>query len=110
MSRIPLLCLALLIATVITLQSTTPQNHIVYIAAPEGLTKIAPLDVASANQKVLTLEEAAADYERKFGPIRSEEGQYVSDDSECLLNNCTLDYDLFMTKLKLKYFVRSLFV
>ena len=108
MSRIPLLCLALLIATVITLQTTAPQKHIIYLAAPTGLTNMKPVDIAAHNQRVLTLEEAVADYERKHGPIRTEDEQHISDDSDCLLGNCTLDYHLFMTKIRVKYFVRNL--
>ena len=108
MSRIPILCLALLLATVITLQTTTPQNHIIYLAAPTGLTKMKPVDIAAHNQRVLTLEEAVADYERKHGPIRTEDEQHISDDSDCLLGNCNLDYHLFMAKIRVKYFVRNL--
>ena len=108
MRSIPLICMAMLIATVITLQTTAPQNHIIYLAAPDGVTRVKPVDVANANQKVLTLEEAVADYERKHGPIRTEDEQHISDDSDCLLGNCTLDYHLFMAKIRVKYFVRNL--
>ena len=41
----PLICMAMLIATVITLQTTAPQNHIIYLAAPDGVTKVKPVDV-----------------------------------------------------------------
>ena len=108
MSRIPLLCLALLIATVITLQTTAPQKHIIYLAAPTGLTKMKPVDIAAHNQRVLTLEEAVADYERKHGPIKTEDDKHVSDDSDCFLGNCTLDYHLFVAKIRVKYFVKNL--
>ena len=108
MSRIPLLCLALLFATVITLQTTEPQKHIIYLAAPTGISKMKPVDIAAHNRRVLTLEEAVADYELKHDPIRTEDEQHISDDSDCLLGNCTLDYHLFMAKIRVKYFVRNL--
>ncbi|MAH60350.1 MAG: hypothetical protein CMB95_05875 [Flavobacteriaceae bacterium] len=100
--------MAMLIATVITLQTTAPQNHIIYLAAPEGVTRVKPVDEATANHKVLTLEEAVADYERKHGAIRTEDEQHISDDSDCLFGNCTLDYHVFMAKIRVKYFVRNL--
>lgn len=108
MRSIPLICMAMIIATVITLQTTAPQNHIIYLAAPDGVTKVKPVDVANANHKVLTLEEAVARYEDKHGPIRTEDEHHISDDSDCLLGNCTLDYHLFMAKIRVKYFVRNL--
>ena len=108
MRSIPPICMAMLIATVITLQNTAPQNHIIYLAAPTGLAKMKPVDIAAHNQRVLTLEEAVADYERKHGPIRTEDEQHISDDSDCVLGNCTLDYHLFMAKIRVKYFVRNL--
>ena len=71
MKSTPLVCLALLMTTVITLAITAPQNHIIYLAAPDGVTRMKPVDEATANHKVLTLEEAVARYEEKHGPIRS---------------------------------------
>ena len=108
MSRIPLLCLALLIATVITIQTTAPQRHIIYLAAPMGLMKMKPVDVANANHKVLSLEEAVARYEEKHGPIRNEPDDNDYDESDCLLGSCALEAELFMVKWKVKSILRIL--
>ena len=108
MRSIPLICMAMLIATVITLQTTAPQNHIIYLAAPEGVTRVKPVDEATANHKVLTLEEAVARYEEKHGPIRSEPDDYDYDESDCLLGSCALDAEVSMVKWKVKSILRIL--
>ena len=108
MRSIPLICMAMLIATVITLQTTAPQNHIIYLAAPDGVTKVKPVDVADTNHKVLTLEEAVALYEEKHGPIRNEPDDYNYDENDCLLGSCALESELFMVKWKVKSILRIL--
>ena len=108
MRSMPLICMAMLIATVITLQTTAPQNHIIYLAAPDGVTRVKPVDEATANHKVLTLEEAVARYEEKHGPIRSEPDDYDYDESDCLLGSCALESELFMVKWKVKSILRIL--
>ena len=108
MRTIPLICLAMLIATVITLQTTAPKNHIIYFAAPDGVTRVKPVDEATANHKVLTLEEAVARYEEKHGPIRSEPDDNDYDESDCLLGSCALESELFMVKWKVKSILRIL--
>ena len=108
MRSMPLICMAMLIATVITLQTTAPQNQIIYLAAPEGVTRVKPVDETTANHKVLTLEEAVARYEEKHGPIRSEPDDYDYDESECLLGSCALESELFMVKWKVKSILRIL--
>ena len=107
MRSIPLICMAMLIATVITLQTTAPQNHIIYLTAPEGVTRVKPVDEATANHKVLTLEEAVARYEEKHYPIRSEPDDYDYDESDCLLGSCALDVELMMAKYKLRKLLRG---
>ena len=100
MRSIPLICMAMLIASVITLQTTAPQNHIIYLAAPDGVTRVKPVDVATANQKVLTLEEAVARYEEKHGPIRTEPDDNDYDESDCLLGSCALEVELMIAKYR----------
>tara|TARA_Y100000589_G_C26856479_1_gene508128 strand:+ start:97 stop:405 length:309 start_codon:yes stop_codon:yes gene_type:complete len=100
--------MALLMATFITLQTTAPQNHIIYLAAPDGVTRVKPVDASTANQKVLTLEEAVARYEEKHGPIRVEPDDYNYDESDCLLGSCALESELFMVKWKVKSILRIL--
>ena len=108
MRSMPLICMALLIATVITLQTTAPQKHIIYLAAPDGVTRVKPVDVATTNHKVLTLEEAIARYEEKHGPIISEPDDNDYDESDCLLGSCALESELFMVKWKVKSILRIL--
>ena len=108
MRSIPLICMAMLIATVITLQTTAPQNHIIYLAAPDGATGVKPVDVANANHKVLTLEKAVAHYEEKHGPIRIEPDDNDYDDNDCLVGSCALESELFMVKWKVKSILRIL--
>ena len=108
MRSIPLICMALLIATVITLQTTAPQKHIIYLVAPDGVTRVKPVNVATTNHKVLTLEEAVALYEEKNGPIRSEPDDYDYNESDCLLGSCALESELFMVKWKVKSILRIL--
>ena len=108
MRSIPLICMAMLIATVITLQTTAPQNHIIYLAAPEGVTRVKPVDEATANHKVLTLEEAVARYEERHGPIRNEPDDYDYDESDCLLGSCALESELFMVRWKVKSILQIL--
>lgn len=107
MNRIPLICLALLTASVIALQTTAPQNHIIYLAAPDGVTKVKPVDAANANHKVLTLEEAVARYEDKHGPIRSETDDNDYDESYCLLGSCALDVTLMVARYKIINFIKG---
>ena len=108
MRSIPLICIAMLIATVIILQTTAPQNHIIYLAAPDGVTRVKPVDEETADHKVLTLEDAVARYEEKHGPIRSEPDDYNYDESDCLLGSCALESELFMVKWKVKSILRIL--
>ena len=108
MKSTPLVCLALLMATVITLAITTPQNHILYLSAPDGPTRMKPVDVANSNHMVLTLEEAVARYEEKHGPIKNEPDDYVYDESDCLLGSCALEAEFFMVKWKIKSILRIL--
>ena len=108
MRSIPLICMAMLIATVITLQTTALQNHIIYLAAPDGVTRVKPVDEATANHKVLTLKEAVARYEERHGPIRNEPDDYDYDESDCLLGSCALESELFMVRWKVKSILRIL--
>jgi hypothetical protein len=66
----------MLFASIIALQTTAPQNHIVYIPAADGLAKFKPEDAANANDRVLSLAEAVARYEEKHGPIRNDAADY----------------------------------
>ena len=107
MNGIPLICVAMLFASIIALQTTAPQNHIVYLPAADGVMKVKPIDAANANHKVLSLEEAIVRYEEKHGPIKNEEADYDYDESDCLLGNCALDVELMMAKYKLRKLLRG---
>ena len=102
MNGIPLICLAMLFASIIALQTTAPQNHIVYIPAADGLAKFKPEDIANANHRVLSLAEAVARYEENHGPIRNDPADYEYDESDCLLGSCALEVEWMTAKYKMR--------
>jgi hypothetical protein len=96
MNRIPIFCIALLMMTVITLQLTALQRHILYIPAPEGPTKVRPIGFDRSSVQVVSLEEADRRYKETHGhelPPRPER-----DESKCMFNSCEFEFYLYMAR------------
>ena len=107
MNAIPIICVAMLYGSIIALQTTAPQNHIVYLPAADGVMKVKPIDAANANHKVLSLEEAIVRHEEKHGPIKNDAADYDYDESDCLLGSCALDVELMTVKYKMRKLLKG---
>ena len=105
MSRIPIICVALLFTTIVTLQTTAPQKDIIYLPASVEPMKVRPDGFVTASHKVIGVEEAAVDYEEKHGPLTTQAQDY--DESDCFLGSCLLEVNLMMAKYRVMNFFRG---
>ena len=58
MKSIPILCIALLLASVFAMQLTSPQNSVFYLPAAEGPMKVRPANLTGPAPQVVDLHEA----------------------------------------------------
>jgi len=108
MNRIPILCIALLMTTVITLQMTALQKHIIYLPADDGQMKTRPAGFPDPAPMVVSLEEA----DRRFRDRFNETYEPVlpdRDETRCLLNDCEFEFYFIMAKYKATEFLSGLF-
>ena len=105
MSRIPIICVALLFTTIVTLQTTAPQKHIIYLPASVEPMKVRPDGFITDSHKVIGVEEAVANYQEKHGPLGTEAQGY--DESDCLLGSCLLEVNLMMAKYRVMNLFRG---
>ena len=96
MNRIPILCIALLMTTVITLQMTALQKHIIYLPADDGQMKTRPAGFPDTVPMVVSLEEADRRFREKYKDGLPEIPE--RDHSTCLFNNCDWDLAWFLLK------------
>ena len=106
MKSIPIICVALLLASVFAMQLTSPQNSVFYVPAAEGPMKVRPANLTGAVPQVVDLQEADRRHKEIYGTDVVD--PYAYDDSDCLFGSCALDDELFFITLKVKYLLRVL--
>ena len=90
--------------TTFSLQLNTQEQHIVFIPAPEGPTKVRPVGFEETAAQVVTLEEADRSYRLKYGHELPELPE--RDQSDCVFNNCEFEFYPLMAKYKaIQFFI-----
>lgn len=105
MKSIPILCIALLLASVFAMQLTSPQNSVFYLPAAEGAMKVRPADLTGPAPQVVDLQEADRRHKEIYGTNVTD--PYAYDDSDCLFGSCGLEIELTMAKLYLLSFIKG---
>ena len=94
MARIPLVCVALLLASVFAMQLTTQQTNVFYVPATEGPVKFRPANLTGPMPQVVDLQEADRRHKEIYGTDVTE--PYAYDDSEFLLGSCGPEIELIL--------------
>ena len=105
MKSIPILCTALLLASVFAMQLTSPQNSVFYLPAAEGPMKVRPANLTGPAPQVVDLQEADRRHKEIYGTNVTDPYHY--DDSDCLFGSCGLEIELTMAKLYLLSFIKD---
>ena len=105
MKSIPILCTALLLASVFAMQLTSPQNNVFYLPATEGPVKVRPANLTGPAPQVVDLQEADRRHKERYGTNVTD--PYAYDDSDCLFGSCGLEIELTMAKLYLLSFIKG---
>ena len=92
MKSIPILCTAILLASVFAMQLTSPQNVIFFLPAAEGPVKVRPANLTGAVPQVVDLQEADRRHKEIYGNDVTD--PYAYDDSDCLFGSCGLEIEL----------------
>ena len=105
MKSIPIICVALLLASVFAMQLTSPQNSVFYLPATEGPVKVRPANLTGPAPQVVDLQEADRRHKEIYGTNVTD--PYAYDDSDCLFGSCGLEIELTMAKLYLLSFIKG---
>ena len=105
MKSIPILCTALLLASVFAMQLTSPKNSVFYLPAAEGPMKVRPANLTGPAPQVVDLQEADRRHKEIYGTNVTD--PYAYDDSDCLFGSCGLEIELTMAKLYLLSFIKG---
>ena len=105
MKSIPILCTALLLASVFAMQLTSPKNSVFYLPAAEGPMKVRPANLTGPVPQIVDLQEADRTHKERYGTNVTD--QYAYDDSDCLFGSCGLETELTMAKLYLLSFIKG---
>ena len=105
MKTVPILCIALLLASVFAMQLTSSQNSIFFLPAAEGPVKVRPANLTSPMPQVVDLQEADRRHREIYGTDVTD--PYAFDDSDCLLGSCGLEIELIMAKHYLKKLIKG---
>ena len=105
MKSIPILCIALLLASVFAMQLTSPQNSVFYVPAAEGPMKVRPANLTGPAPQVVDLQEADRRHKEIYGTDVTD--PYAYDESDCLFGSCGLEIELTMAKLYLLSFIKG---
>ena len=105
MKTIPILCTALLLASVFAMQLTSPQNSVFYVTAAEGPMKVRPANLTGPVPQVVDLQEADRRHKERYGTNVTD--PYSYDDSDCLFGSCGLEIELTMAKHYLLSFIKG---
>jgi len=96
MARIPLVCVALLLASVFAMQLTSQQTNILYVPATNGPVKVRPANLIGPVPQVVDLQEADRRHKEIYGTDVTDPYDY--DDSDCLLGSCGLEIELMLVR------------
>ena len=96
MARIPLVCLAMLLASVFAMQLTSQQTNVLFVPATEGPVKVRPTNLAGPVPQVVDLQEADRRHKEIYGTDVTD--PYAYDDSDCLLGSCGLEIELMLVR------------
>ena len=105
MKSIPIICIALLLASVFAIQLTSKQTNVFYVVATEGPVKIRPANLTGPMPQVVDLQEADRRHKQRYGTDVTD--PYAYDDSDCLLGSCGLEIELIMAKHYLLSFIKG---
>ena len=100
-----LVCLTLLFMSAIVFQGRRPQTQIVTLAASTADFKIRPSDVQQIKQNDLNVKGFVSGNYQKFRPYAGMINANAIYDTDCLINNCALDYKLFLARLDVQHFL-----
>ena len=96
MARIPLVCVALLLASVFAMQLTSQQTNVFYVPAAEGPVKVRPANLTGPMPQVVDLQEADRRHKETYGTDVTD--PYAYDDGDCLLGSCGLEIELMLVR------------
>ena len=96
MKTVPILCIALLLASVFAMQLTSSQNSIFFLPAAEGPVKVRPANLTSPMPQVVDLQEADRRHREIYGTDVTD--PYAFDDSDCLLGSCGREIELMLVR------------
>ena len=96
MKTVPILCTALLLASVFAMQLTSSQNSIFFLPAAEGPVKVRPANLTGLMPQVVDLQEADRRHREIYGTDVTD--PYAYDDSDCLLGSCGLEIELMLVR------------
>ena len=105
MKSIPIICVALLLASVFAIQLTSKQTNVFYVVAAEGPVKVRPANLTGPMPQVVALQEADRRHKEIYGTDVTD--PYAYDDSACLLGSCGLEIELIMAKHYLLSFIKG---
>ena len=100
MKSIPIICVALLLASVFAMQLTSQQTNVLFVPATEGPVKVRPANLTGPMPQVVDLQEADRRHKEIYGTDVTD--PYAYDDSDCLLGSCGLEIELMLAKHYLK--------
>ena len=106
MKSIPIICVALLLASVFAMQLTSQQTNVFYVVAAEGPVKVRPANLTGPMPEVVDLQEADRRHRQRYGTDVTD--PYGYDESDCLFGSCALDDELLFITLKVKYLLKVL--
>ena len=96
MKSIPIICVALLLASVFAMQLTSQQTNVFYVPATEGPMKVRPANLTGPMPQVVDLQEADRRHKEIYGTDVTD--PYAYDDSDCLLGSCGLEIELMLVR------------
>ena len=100
-----LICLTSLLKSAMVFQGRRPQTQIVTLAAPTAVFKIRPADVQQIEQNDLNVEGFVSGNHQKFRAYAGMINANSIYDTDCLINNCALDFKLFLARLNVQHFL-----
>ena len=103
MKQIKFLAVSLLSLSILALHVTAPQKYVAYIPAVEEPYKVRPAVLQNPVPLVVSLEEAIKRYEESntFRVATPD----IDDNDLCLVEDCSLDLQLFWVKHFVKKFI-----
>lgn len=89
----------------IVFQGRRPQTQIVTLSASTAVFKMRPADVQQIEQNDLNVKGFVSGNHQKFRPYAGMINANSIYDADCLINNCALDFKLFLARLNVQHFL-----